>query len=158
MAELKEILMQDTVKAALEYIETGHVQRLRTNFNKLCKAWHADEFDPDELSLDVADIAKHIKDEPKIKDIAAMPAAERNSLMIEWVVEEFIHKYWLIPLEEITTKMVDDVLLVADPLSHRHIVAQRVVIESIHALHTQQELHRLDKIMSDLAVNPKLKE
>lgn len=158
MAELKDILMQDTVKAALEYIETGHVQRLRTNFNKLCKAWHADEFDPDELSLDVADIAKHIKDEPKIKDIAAMPAAERNSLQIKWVVEEFIHKKWLIPLEEITTKMVDDVLLVADPLSHRHIVAQRVVIESIHALHTQQELHRLDKIMSDLAVNPKLKE
>lgn len=158
MAELKEILMQDCVKAALEYIETGHVQRLRTNFNKLCKAWHADEFDPDELSLDVADIAKHIKDEPKIKDIAAMPAAKRNSLQIEWVVEEFIHKYWLIEKEEITTKMVDDVLLVADPLSRRHIVAQRVVIECIHALHTQQELHRLDEIMDDLATNPKFNE
>lgn len=158
MTELKDILMQDTVKAALEYIETGHVQRLRTNFNKLCKAWHADEFEPDELSLDVADIAKRIKEEPDIKHIAAVPAAERNSLQIEWVVEEFIHKYWLMPLEEITTKMVDDVLLVADPLSHRHIVAQRVVIESIHALHTQQELHRLDKIMDDLAVNPKFNE
>ena len=158
MADLKDILRQDCVKAALEYIETGHVQRLRTNFNKLCKAWHADEFDPDELSLDVADIAKRIKEEPDIKHIAAMPAAKRNSLQIEWVVEEFIHKYWLIPLEEITTKMVADVLLVADPLSRRHIVAQRVVIECIHALHTQQELKRLDNVMEDLATNPKFNE
>ena len=155
MAELKDILMQDTVKAALEYIETGHVQRLRTNFNKLCKAWHADAFDPDELSLEISDIAKRIKEEPDIKHIAAVPAAERNSLQIEWVVEEFIHKYWLMPLEEITTKMVADVLLVADPLSRRHLTAQRVVIECIHALHTEQELKRLDNIMSDLATNPR---
>lgn len=156
MAKLKEIQMQDCVKAAIEYLETGHTHRLRTNFNKLCKTWHADAFDPDELSLDIGDIAKRIKEEPKIKNIAAMPAAARSNQMIEWVVEEFIQRYWLIEKEEISSKMVADVLLVADPFSHRHILAQRVVIESIHLLKTEEELRRLDKIMDELAINPRL--
>lgn len=150
--------MQDCVKAALEYLESGHTQRLRTNFNKLCKTWHADAFDPDKLSLEISDIAKRIKEEPEIKNIAAVPAAERNSLMIEWVVEEFIHNYWLMPLEEITTKMVADVLIVADPLSRRHLLAQRVVIECIYHLKHETELKRLDKIMDELATNPRLDE
>ena len=151
--------MQQTVKAAVEYVAgTGDLADLRRHFNQLCKDWHADEFDPDELSLDVNDIARHIDDEPWIKDIAAMPAHERTWQMNVRVVEEFVAKYWTLPKEEITTKNVADVLRVGDPLSRRHILAQRVLIECIHDLKTEAQLRRLDKIMDQLATNPRLEK
>ena len=115
------------------------------------------------LSLEIDDITLYIDKEPWIKDIAAVPSFERNTQMIERVVEEFIHKYWLMEKEEITTKNVADVLLVADPLSRRHLLAQRVVIKSIGLLKTEDKirlldkLRFLDKIMDELATNPNLK-
>ena len=157
MIKVKDLHMQQTVKAAVEYIESGTgFADLRKHFNQLCKDWHADEFNPDELSLDVNDIAVHTYDEPWIRDIAAIPAHERTWQMNVRVVEEFIAKYWVMPKEEITTGMVADVLRVADPLSRRHIIAQRVVIECIHALQTETELRRLDRLMDALATNPRL--
>ena len=161
MTELKDLHLQDTVKAAVEYIvgDDGNFAYLRMCFNRLCEDWHADEFDPDDLSLDINEITLRIADEPWIKDIAALPDHERTWQMTERVVEEFIHKYWMMPKEEITTKNVADVLRVADPLSKRHIIAQRVVIESIskfRGIHTCEELKRLDRLMDDLATNPRL--
>lgn len=159
MIPVKDLHMQQTVKAAVEYIENGrYFTELAGSFNKLCDDWHANEYDPDELSLDVNEIARHINDEPWITDIAAMPAHERTWQMNVRVVEEFIAKYWVLSKEEITTQMVADVLRVADPLSRRHILAQRVVIECIHDLHTEQELKRLDIMMSELATNPRLEK
>ena len=149
--------MQQTVKAAVLYLESGAgFADLRKHFNQLCQDWHADEFDPDELSLDVSDIARHIKDEPWLNVIAAVPARERTWQMTERVVEEFIAKYWVIPKEEVTTKNVADVLRVADPLSRRHLLAQRVVIECISELQHMNQLRRLDRLISDLATNPRL--
>lgn len=67
-------------------------------------------------------------------------------------------KYWMLSKEEVTTQMVADVLRVADPLSRRHAVAQRVVIECIHDLKTEDQLRRLDRLMDQLATNPRLEE
>jgi len=157
MINVKDLHMQQTVKAAVYYIENGnYLAELASNFNRLCEDWHADEYDPDELSLDINDIASHINDEPWIKDIASVPAIVRTWQMNVRVVEEFIHKYWAIPKDEITTKNVDDVLCVANPLSRRHILAQRVVIECIHYLRTEDQLRRLDRLMDTLATNPRL--
>jgi hypothetical protein len=159
MIAIKDLHMQETVKAAVYYIEHGrYFAELASSFNQLCEDWHANEFNPDELSLDVNDIARHIEDEPWIRNIAAMPAHERTWQMNVRVVEEFIAKYWTMPKDEITTKNVGDVLRVADPLSRRHILAQRVVIECIHDLKTEAQLRRLDKIMDHLATNPRLEE
>lgn len=159
MIKVKDLHMQETVMAAVEYIKGGGgVAYLRECFNRLCKDWRADEFDPKELSLDVNDIAVHIGHEPWIKNIAAMPAHERTWQMNVRVVEEFIAKYWVLSKEEITTQMVSDVLRVADPLSRRHILAQRVVIECIHDLGTETELRRLDRLMDALATNPRLEK
>jgi hypothetical protein len=156
--------LKRTAKAAVEYLESREgFDRLRKNFNQYCKFLYADVFNPDELSLEIDDITIYIDKEPWIKDIAAIPSFERNTQMIERVVEEFIHKYWLMEKEEITTKNVADVLLVADPLSRRHLLAQRVVIKSIGLLKTEDkirlldELRFLDKIMDELATNPNLK-
>lgn len=159
MIKVKDLHMQQTAKAAVCYIENGRCfAELASSFNRLCKDWHADEFDPDELSLDVSFIAQHIEDEPWIRDIAAMPAHERTWQMDVRVVEEFIAKYWILSKEEIVTQMVADVLRVADPLSHRHVLAQRVVIECIHDLKTEEQLRRLDKLMDQLATNPRLEK
>ena len=159
MIKLKDLHMKLTVRAALEYVGSGKgFAELRDRFNELCKDWYADEYDPDDLSLDVSDIARHIEDEPWIKDIAAMPVHKRTWQMNVRVVEEYIARYWAVKKEEITSKNVADVLLVADPLSRRHIMAQRVVIESIHGIRNGAELHRLDDVMSAIATNPRLEK
>ena len=159
MIKVKDLRMQDTVKAAVYYIENGrYLAELASSFNRLCKDWYADEFDPDKLSFDVSDIAMCIEDEPWIRDIAAMPAHERTWQMTERVVEEFIVKYFAMRKEDITSKMVADVLRVADPLSRRHILAQRVVIECIHNIKTEDDLRHLDIVMGKLATNPRLEE
>lgn len=157
MIKLKDLRMEQTVKAAVKYIESGvRFIDLRKRFNLLCEYWHADEYDPGKLSLDVNDIARHIEDEPWIKDIAALPAHERTKEMHIRVVEDFISKYWFVRKNEISFQDVLDVLRVADPLSRRHILAQRVVIECIHDLKTEAQLRRLDRLMDALATNPRL--
>jgi len=159
MIKVKDLHMQQTVKAAVKYIESGvGFPDLRKHFNQLCMDWHADEYDPDGLSLDIDDIARHVDDEPWIRDVAAMPAHERTWQMNVRVVEEFIAKYWFMPKEEISTQNVADVLRVADPLSRRHILAQRVVIKCIHDLKSESQLHRLDLLMDALATNPGLEK
>lgn len=159
MITLKDLRMQQTVKAAVEYIESGaRFIDLRQRFNLLCDYFHADEYDPDELSLDVNDIVRHINDESWIRDIAAIPAHERTKEMHIRVVEDFISKYWFMRKDEISFQNVLDVLHVADPLSRRHILAQRVVIECIHDLKTEEQLHRLDRLMEQLATNPRLEK
>lgn len=159
MIKVKDLRMQQTVKAAVEYIESGGgLADLRMHFNKLCEDWHADEFYPDELSMDVGEIAIHISDEPWIKDLAVLPGHELSWQMTGRVVEDFICKYWSVAKEEVTSKNVKDVLRVADPLSRRHVVAQRVVIECIHDLKTEGQLRRLDRLMDQLATNPRLEE
>lgn len=156
MIKVKDLHMQETVKAAVKYIKSGRgFATLRDRFNKLCKDWHADEFDPDELSLSISYIDEDIAEDPWIKDIAAIPEYQRTTEMKERVADEFIAKYWAFHKDQkITTQMVSDVLRVADPLSRRHILAQRVVIECIHDLQTETELRRLDRLMDALATNP----
>lgn len=159
MIPVKDLHMQQTVKAAVEYIENGRCfAELCKHFNQLCDDWNANEYDPDDLSLDINFLARHIDDEPWIKNIAATPAHKRTWQMNVRVVEEFIAKYWVLSKEEITTRMVADVLRVADPLSRRHILAQRVVIESIRRLQTEEQLRRLDDLMDKLATNPILEK
>ena len=157
MITVNELHMQQTVNAAVECIvENGKFADLRTFFNKLCEDWHADEFNPDALSLDINDITRHLALEPWVKDIAAIPVHERTWEMTERVVEEFICRHWMMKKEDVTAQNVADVLRVADPLSRRHILAQRVVINCIHDLQTEAQLRRLDSLMDDLAMNPKL--
>ena len=157
MITVKELHMQQTVKEAVLYIkEYRPFSLLRTFFNQLCEDWYADEFNPDELSLDINDITRNLALEPWVKDIAAIPEHKRTFEITERVVEEFVCKHWMMSKEEVTTQMVKDVLRVADPLSRRHILAQRVVINCIHDLQSEAQLHRLDSLMDNLATNPKL--
>ena len=96
------------------------------------------------------------KESSWIKNIAAKSEYKRTWQEIDYVVDEFIRKYWPMEKEKVTSKMVADVLRVADPLSRRHIVAQRIVIESISELQSKEQLQKLDRIMDWLAMNPKL--
>ena len=158
MISVKDLHTQQTVKAAVWYITiSDDITELRDRFNSLCEEMGADEFDPDGLSFDIHELVENIQKEGSwIKNIAAKSEYKRTLQEIEYVVDEFICKYWPIKKEQVTTKMMADVLRVADPLSRRHIVAQRVVIESISELHSKEQLQKLDRIMDWLAMNPKL--
>ena len=126
MAKTIDQLKEQTAQYAIEHItgkgmHTG-IAWFRDSFNELCEAMHANEFNPDDLSFEIEDLAENLKKEP-------------------WVV--------------VTTKHVADVLKVADTLSHRHLVGQKVAIDCIHALDKEQ-LQRLDCVLRDLEMNPNL--
>ena len=158
MITVKDLHMKQTVKAAVRYvIISDDISDLRDRFNSLCEEMGADELDTDALAFDIHELVENIqKESPWIRNIAAKSEYKRTWQDIDYVVDEFICKYWLMNKEEVTTKMVADVLKVADPLSRRHIVALRVVIESISELQTKEQLGKLDRIMDWLAMNPKL--
>ena len=158
MITVKELHIQKTVKSAVEFVSVGgDITELRDSFNSLCEEMGADELDTDGLEFDIHELVENIQKEGLwIRNIAAKSEYKRTWQEIDYVVDEFIRKYWPMEKEKVTSKMVSDVLRVADPLSRRHIVAQRVVIESIGELQTKGQLGQLERIMDWLAMNPKL--
>ena len=159
MAKTIDQLKEQTAQYAIEHItgkgmHTG-IAWFRDSFNELCEAMHANEFNPDDISFELDDLVDNIKKAPWVAEVASKSADSRTTEEIDRVVNDFICEYWLMQPEEVTTKNVADVLKVADPLSHRHLVGQKVAIDCIHALDNGQ-LQRLDEILRDLEKNPNL--
>lgn len=159
MEKTIEQLNAETAQYAIEHItgkgmHTG-IAWLRDSFNELCEAMHANEFNPDELSFELEDLVENLKRNPWVGEIAGKPADKRTTEDIDRIVNNFICDNWLMQPEEVTTKHVADVLKVADPLSHRHLVGQKVAIDCIHALDNEQMQH-LDAVLKDLEKNPNI--
>ena len=159
MAKTIDQLKEQTAQYAIEHItgkgmHTG-IAWFRDSFNELCEAMHANEFNPDDISFELDDLVDNLKKAPWVAEVASKSADSRTTEEIDRVVNDFICEYWLMQPEEVTTKNVADVLKVADPLSHRHLVGQKVTIDCIHALDNGQ-LQRLDEILRDLEKNPNL--
>lgn len=159
MAKTIDQLKEQTAQYAIEHItgkgmHTG-IAWFRDSFNELCEAMHANEFNPDDISFELDDLVDNLKKAPWVAEVASKSADSRTTEEIDRVVNDFICEYWLMQPEEVTTKNVADVLKVADPLSHRHLVGQKVAIDCIHALDNEQ-LQRLDEILRDLEKNPNL--
>ena len=144
MAKTIDQLKEQTAQYAIEHItgkgmHTG-IAWFRDSFNELCEAMHANEFNPDDLSFEIEDLAENLKKEPWVVEIAGkgsmitLPTED-----IDLIVNDFICEHWLMRPEEVTTKHVADVLKVADP----------------HALDKEQ-LQRLDCVLRDLEMNPNL--
>ena len=157
----KEIdrLREQTVRHAIEHITgkgmyTGIVW-LRDSFNEYCEAIGANDYNSDDISFDIDELTENIKKEPWVAEIAGKSVDSRTTDDIDRIVKNFICEYWMMEPEEVTTKHVADVLKVANPLSHRHLVGQKVAIDCIHAL-DQEQLHRLDNILRELEKNPYL--
>ena len=154
-----EKLQAQTARYAIEHItgkgmHTG-IAWLRDSFNEYCEAIGANEFDPDDISFELDDLTENLKKEPWVTEIAEKSVDSRTTEDIDRIVNNFICEYWMMEPEEVTTKHVADVLKVANPLSHRHLVGQKVAIDCIHAL-DQEQLHRLDNILRNLEKNPYL--
>lgn len=156
MADRIKILTQKTATLGIEYIKgSTDIGELRDMFNSLCAAMNADEWKPDELSFDINDLAEHIKQEPWVSKLSGLGAEHWTWDRMEYLVENFICKYWMMKKEEITTKHISDILKMANPLSKRRLVAQRIVIECIHALDKEQQA-RLESVLYDIALNPNI--
>lgn len=156
-----EELKSQTAQYAVEYItgkgmHTG-LAWLRDSFNELCEVMGANEFNPDDISFELDDLVENLKKASWVAEIAGKPADKRTTADIDRVVNDFICEYWLMQPEEVTTKNVADVLKVADPLSHRHLVGQKIAIDCIHALN-QEQLQQLDKVLDDIVKNPKVEQ
>ena len=161
MVKTLEQLKKKTAQYAIEHIKgeglhTG-INWLRDSFNEYCEAIGVNNYNPDNLSFEIEDLVENLKKAPWVADIAGKPADRRTTADIDRVVNDFICEHWLMRPEEVTTKDVADVLKVADPLSHRHIVAQKVAIDCIHALNHAQ-LQQLDKVLDDIVKNPKVEQ
>ena len=154
--KLKKLQAQ-TVQYAIEHItgkgmHTG-IAWFRDSFNEYCEAIGANEFNPDDISFEMDDLVDNLKKAPWVAEIAGKPTDQRTAADIDRVVNDFICEHWLMRPEKVTIKDVADVLKVADPLSHRHLVGQKIAIDCIHALN-QEQLHQLDMILRDLEKNP----
>ena len=159
MNENKKIeqLQQETADNAIKYIKRGTgIARLRDSFNELCKAMGIPTPQaPDNFERE--DVINALKEEPWVKDIAGKPADQRTTEDIDRIVNEFYCEHWLMKPEEVTSKDVAQLMDFADPNSHRHIVAQRVAIDCIHALKHEQ-LQQLDKALDAVAANKTVHE
>ncbi len=161
MEQTIEQLKEQTAQYAIEHItgegmHTG-INWLRDSFNELCEAMHANEFNPDEISFELDDLVDNLKKAPWVAEIASKSADSRTTEEIDRVVNDFICEHWLMRPEEVTTKHVADVLKVADPLSHRHLVGQKVAIDCIYALNNEQ-LQQLDAVLNEIVKNPKVEQ
>ena len=158
MSKTIEELQEQTAQYAIEHITGKGLHKgigwLRDSFNELCEAMGIPDLqEPD--NYDREDVIEALKEEPWVKEIAGKPADARTLKDIDRIVNDFFCKHWLMQPEEVTTKDVADVLKVADPLSHRHLVAQEVAIDCIYAL-DNEELQQLDGVLADLEKNPDL--
>ena len=149
-------LKEQTAHYAIEHITgKGHhtgIAWLRDSFNELCEAMGIPTPQaPDNFERE--DVISALKEEPWVKDIAAKPADQRTTEDIDRIVNDFYCEHWLMKPEEVTSKEVAQLMDFADPNSHRHIAAQRVAIDCIHALNHEQ-LQQLDKVLDDVAQNP----
>ena len=161
MEKTTEQLKEQTAQYAVEHIKgegmhTG-INWLRDSFNEYCEAIGAIEYSPDDLSFEIEDLVDNLKKEPWVTEIARKPADQRTTADVDRIVNDFICEYWLMQPEEVTSKHVADVLMVADPLSHRHLLAQKVAIDCIHALNHEQ-LQQLDKVLDEIVKNPKVEQ
>jgi len=161
MEKTIEQLKEQTAQYAVEHItgkgmHTG-INWLRDSFNEYCEAIGANEYNPDDLSFEIEDLSENLKKAPWVADIAGKPADQRTTEDIDRVVNDFICEYWLMRPEEVTSKHVADVLKVANPLSHRHLLAQKVAIDCIHALNHEQ-LQQLDKVLDEVVKNPNVRQ
>ncbi len=158
--KLKKLQAQ-TVQYAIEHItdkgmHTG-IAWFRDSFNEYCDAIGANEFNPDDISFEMDDLVDNLKKAPWVAEIAGKPTDQRTEADIDRVVNDFICEHWLMRPEEVTTKHVADVLKVADPLSHRHLVGQKVAIDCIYALNNEQ-LQQLDAVLNEIVKNPKVEQ
>ena len=154
-------LQEQTAQYAIEHI-TGEGMHtglawLRDSFNEYCQTVGANELNPDDLSFEIEDLSENLKKAPWVAEIAGKPADLRTTEDIDRVVNDFICEYWLMRPEEVTTKHVADVLKVANPLSHRHLLAQKVAIDCIHVLDNEQ-LQQLDKVLDEIVKKPKVEQ
>lgn len=159
MSKTVEELQEQTAQYAIEHITGKGLHKgigwLRDSFNELCEVMGANEFNPEDIGFELDDLVEFLKKSPWVAEIAAKPADSRTTEDIDRVVNDFICENYLMRPEEVTTKDVADVLKVADPLSHRHLVAQKVAIDCIYAL-DNDELQQLDGVLADLEKNPDL--
>ena len=160
MAKTIDQLKEQTAQYAIEHTGKGMhtgIAWLRDSFNEYCEAIGANEFNPDNLSFELDDLIDNLKKAPWVAEIAAKPADQRTTEDIDRVVNDFICEHWLMQPEEVTSKHVADVLKFADPYSHRHLLAQKVAIDCIHALNHEQ-LQQLDKVLDEIVKNPNVQQ
>lgn len=151
-------LQEQTAQYAIEHITGKGLHKgigwLRDSFNQLCQAMGIPDLqEPDNYDRD--ELVEFLKKAPWVAEIAAKPADNRTHEDIDRVVYDFICENYLMRPEDVTTKDVADVLKVADTLSRRRLVAQKVAIDCIYAL-DNDELQQLDGVLADLEKNPEL--
>ena len=150
-----DALLHQTSQYAIEHItgkgmHTG-ILWLQDSFNEYCEAMGAKAHNTPFAELE--DILSFLKENPWVSEISAKPVEKRTSEELNRL-RNSIAKGWAYTPGEINQGIMDDFLRIADPHSHRHILAQKVAIDCIHALDHEQ-LQQLDKVLDDIAKNPK---
>lgn len=143
---------------AVKYIESGTgFLWLRDAFNAYCEEKASIELNPENLSFDIEETRRFLRQETWIKKITGKGANKITWKDFEDIVSEFLCKYYHTSPEEITSKEVKDILMIADGRIIRgH--ARVDIMASCHRYLDLQQLERLEKVLQRLVEKPDLTE
>lgn len=143
---------------AIKYIESGTgFLWLRDAFNAYCEEKATIELNPDNLSFDIEETRRYLEKETWVKRITAKGAKKITWKDCEDIVREFLCKYYHTNPEEITSKEVRNILMIADSRIIRgH--ARAEIVASCHKHLDLQQLERLETVLQRLVEKPELTE
>jgi len=150
-----EKLRKQTIQYGLEHItgkgmHTG-ITWVRESFNEFCEVMGSDVYHGKDIRFDIDELQENLKHEPWVSAIASKKRYYLTGDDVKKVVNDFIKKYW--PGDDITNKDISDVLMVANPLTYRQLVAQEITSGSIHTL-PSRELYFISDFLKDIALEP----
>lgn len=143
---------------AIKYIESGTgFLWFRDAFNAYCEEKASIELNPENLSFDIEETRRFLGQETWIKKITGKGANKITWKDFEDIVRESLCKYYHTKPEDITSKEVRDILMIADGrIIRSH--ARVDIIVSCHRYLDLQQLERLEKVLQRLVEKPDLTE
>lgn len=143
---------------AVKYIKSGTgFLWFRDAFNTYCEEKASIELNPENLSFDIEETRRFLRQETWIKKITGKGANKITWKDFEDIVKGFICKYYLMNPEEITSKEVVEILKIADSRIIRN-HARADIMASCHKHLDLQQLERLEKVLQRLVEKPELTE
>lgn len=102
---------EQTIDWAIKYIISGTgLIWLRDAFNACCK--EQEEICHVQNNFDIDEVRKYLENEPMIKCVTNKKKLDWEELEI--IVEDFICKYFMVNKEDVTSKDIYDILIIAN--------------------------------------------
>ncbi len=145
---------EQTIDWAIKYIISGTgLIWLRDAFNACCK--EQEEICHVQNNFDIDEVRKYLENEPMIKCVANKKKIDWEELEI--IVEDFICKYFMVNKENVTSKDIYDILIIANKNKIKYEV-RNSILDSCQKHLDIVHLQKLEQVLNQIIANPELTE